>query len=118
MIVFNPLKVHLLCMPVGRDNICEKSSQYHFVNDYLYKTVDNEDGSSSDSGIYADRYYPEGFELGQEFDEVETDKQHKPNFQSVKQKQQFDRPDQRQRRPVHQQQNRDRISNNPNRRVI
>lgn len=105
-------------MPVGRDNICEKSSQFHFVNDYLYKTVDNEDGSSSDSGIYADRYYPEGFELGQEFDAEETDQRHVLNLQPVKRKQQPERPDQRQRRPVHQQQNRDRISNNPNRRVI
>jgi hypothetical protein len=30
-------------MPPGGDNICEKSSQFHFVNEYLYKPVNLEE---------------------------------------------------------------------------
>ncbi len=72
-------------MPATADNICKKSSQFHFVNDYLYRTVDNEDGSNS-SGIYADRYYPDGYEHGVPFDmsEVVHDQ---PNYQPFNRRQ-------------------------------
>ncbi|KAG7169564.1 hypothetical protein Hamer_G023781 [Homarus americanus] len=67
------LKHSWLC-PQGasfhQDNICEKSSKFHFVNEFLYKEVDGEDGSNK---TYADRYYPEGFEFG--VARVETDGQ-------------------------------------------
>lgn len=45
-------------MPRSEDNICAKSSKFHFVNEFLYKEVDGENKT------YADRYYPEGFEDG------------------------------------------------------
>lgn len=32
-------QVHLICMPAGADNVCQQSSKYHFVNDYLYKAL-------------------------------------------------------------------------------
>ncbi|XP_071530294.1 uncharacterized protein [Panulirus ornatus] len=54
-------QVHLICMPRSADNICAKSSKFHFVNDYLYKELDGERGANK---TYADRYYPEGFEFG------------------------------------------------------
>ncbi|XP_063606391.1 proline-, glutamic acid- and leucine-rich protein 1-like [Penaeus indicus] len=51
-------QVHLICMPRSEDNICAKSSKFHFVNEFLYKEVEGENKT------YADRYYPEGFEDG------------------------------------------------------
>lgn len=73
-------------MPATADNICKKSSQFHFVNDYLYRTVDNEDGTNTSSGIYADRYYPDGYEHGVPFDmsEVVHDQ---PNYQPFNRRQ-------------------------------
>ena len=111
-------------MPVGKDNICDKSSQFHFVNDYLYKTVENEDGSNASSGIYADRYYPEGYEQGKEFDMSEVVQPDRPNLQPFNRRQPSTRPDERQRRPApgpqqrHPGPNRDRPFNNDNRRVM
>ncbi|CAL4106225.1 unnamed protein product [Meganyctiphanes norvegica] len=55
-------QVHLICMPRAEDNICEKSSKFHFVNDFLYKELEYENSNSSKA--YADRYYPEDFEEG------------------------------------------------------
>ncbi|XP_018564544.1 uncharacterized protein LOC108905946 [Anoplophora glabripennis] len=54
-------QVHLICMPPGGDNICEKSSDYHFVNDFLYKPVNLEEHQQKPnvSLRYSDRYYPE-----------------------------------------------------------
>ncbi|XP_045122420.1 histone acetyltransferase KAT6A-like [Portunus trituberculatus] len=54
-------QVHLICMPRSEDNICARSSKFHFVNDFLYKELQAEDGRNK---TYADRYYPEGFEFG------------------------------------------------------
>ncbi|KAK7076824.1 hypothetical protein SK128_016778 [Halocaridina rubra] len=51
-------QVHLICMPQSEDNICERSSTFHFVNDYLYKEIEGPNKT------YADRYYPEGFQGG------------------------------------------------------
>lgn len=39
-------QVHLICMPPSSDNICEQSSKYHFVNDYLYKPINMEEHMS------------------------------------------------------------------------
>lgn len=36
-------QVHLICMPPSNENICEQSSKYHFVNDYLYKPINMEE---------------------------------------------------------------------------
>ena len=43
-------QVHLICMPRSEDNICARSSTFHFVNDFLYKEVEGER-----NGTYADR---------------------------------------------------------------
>merc|ERR1712071_635988 len=61
-------QVHLICMPANKDNICKKSSQFHFVNDYLYQPIDDEGNLDNSSLLYADRYYPEGYEHGAPFD--------------------------------------------------
>jgi len=61
-------QVHLICMPVNKENICKKSSQFHFVNDYLYQPIDDDGNTDNSSSIYADRYYPDGYEHGAPFD--------------------------------------------------
>lgn len=65
-------------MPPGGDNICEKSSQYHFVNDYLYKPVnlDEYQQKPNVSLRYSERFYPANYyeERGNEQDE---DRQHR-----------------------------------------
>lgn len=47
-------------MPPGADNICDKSSQFHFVNEYLYKPLNLEEHQNKPnvSLRYSDRYYP------------------------------------------------------------
>nr|CAI5829212.1 unnamed protein product [Callosobruchus analis] len=54
-------QVHLICMPPGNDNICEKSSTFHFVNDYLYKPINLEEYQHKPNVTlkYSDRYYPD-----------------------------------------------------------
>lgn len=39
-------QVHLICMPPSDENICDQSSKYHFVNDYLYKPINMEEHQS------------------------------------------------------------------------
>ncbi|XP_071440475.1 uncharacterized protein [Hetaerina americana] len=61
-------QVHLICMPPGGDNICQKSSQFHFVNDYLYRPINAEEVQAKPNVTlrYADRYYPENYERDEE----------------------------------------------------
>ncbi|KAG5892472.1 hypothetical protein JTB14_017436 [Gonioctena quinquepunctata] len=56
-------QVHLICMPPGGDNICDKSSDYHFVNDFLYKPLNLEEHQHKPNITlrYSDRYYPEQY---------------------------------------------------------
>ncbi|KAG8238188.1 hypothetical protein J437_LFUL014064 [Ladona fulva] len=56
-------QVHLICMPPGGDNICKKSSQFHFVNEYLYRPINAEEAQTKPNVTlrYADRYYPETY---------------------------------------------------------
>ncbi|XP_023946459.1 uncharacterized protein LOC112051874 [Bicyclus anynana] len=53
-------QVHLICMPPTHDNICQKSSKYHFVNDYLYRPINEEEVQRKPnvSLKYSDRFYP------------------------------------------------------------
>ncbi|XP_011555554.3 pheromone receptor transcription factor isoform X1 [Plutella xylostella] len=53
-------QVHLICMPPNHDNICQKSSKYHFVNEYLYRPINEEEVQRKPnvSLRYSDRYYP------------------------------------------------------------
>jgi len=56
-------QVHLICMPPSGDNICDQSSKYHVVNDYLYKAINLEEHETRPnvSLKYSERYYPESF---------------------------------------------------------
>lgn len=56
-------QVHLICMPPSGDNICEQSSKYHVVNDYLYKPINMEEHETRPNVTlkYSERYYPESF---------------------------------------------------------
>lgn len=47
-------------MPPSTDNICKKSSQYHFVNDYLYKPLNADEAQRRPNVTlkYSDRFYP------------------------------------------------------------
>nr|ATU82864.1 secreted Chitin binding peritrophin-like protein [Pristhesancus plagipennis] len=56
-------QVHLICMPPSVDNICSTSSQFHFVNDFLYKPINAEEAQTKPNVTlrYSDRYYPENY---------------------------------------------------------
>ncbi|XP_013178778.1 PREDICTED: GATA zinc finger domain-containing protein 10 [Papilio xuthus] len=53
-------QVHLICMPATQENICQRSSKYHFVNDYLYRPINQEEVQRKPnvSLKYSDRFYP------------------------------------------------------------
>ncbi|XP_067004564.1 uncharacterized protein [Anabrus simplex] len=56
-------QVHLICMPPSGDNICKQSSQFHFVNDYLYLPINEKEVQNKPNVTlrYSDRYYPDSF---------------------------------------------------------
>ncbi|XP_024868222.1 uncharacterized protein LOC112452143 isoform X2 [Temnothorax curvispinosus] len=53
-------QVHLICMPPSGDISCQKSSQYHFVNEYLYKPLNLQEAETKPNVTirYSERYYP------------------------------------------------------------
>ncbi|XP_012256357.2 uncharacterized protein LOC105686280 isoform X2 [Athalia rosae] len=53
-------QVHLICMPPSGDISCKKSSQYHFVNEYLYKPLNLAEAENKPNVTlrYSERYYP------------------------------------------------------------
>lgn len=53
-------QVHLICMPPNGDITCKKSSQYHFVNEYLYKPLNLDEAESKPNVTlrYSERYFP------------------------------------------------------------
>ncbi|XP_011337995.1 uncharacterized protein LOC105279728 isoform X2 [Ooceraea biroi] len=53
-------QVHLICMPPSGDISCKKSSQYHFVNEYLYKPLNQQEAETKPNVTlrYSERYYP------------------------------------------------------------
>jgi hypothetical protein len=60
-------------MPPSADSICAKSSNYHFVNEYLYRPINSEQAAASNTSLkYADRYYPSGYN-GSPIDEMEVE---------------------------------------------
>ena len=69
-------------MPANKENICKTSSQFHFVNDYLYQPIDDEGNSDNSSSIYADRYYPDGYEHGAPFDMSKVSEPEEVRYQS------------------------------------
>jgi hypothetical protein len=87
-------QIHLICMPPSNDNICEQSSKYTFVNDYLYKPINMEEHQSRPniSLRYSERYYPENFYL----DERQND-----NYEERRPpQQQQNNQEHRQRQPI------------------
>jgi hypothetical protein len=77
-------QVHLICMPATKENICQKSSEFHFVNEYLYKPIEDEYGNNN-TFLYADRYYPDGYEPGVPFDMANSKKPEKNQYQTAAQ---------------------------------
>lgn len=65
-------------MPPGGDNICAKSSQFHFVNEYLYKPINLEEHQSKPniSLKYSDRYYPDTY-YGANYEEEDGGNYHR-----------------------------------------
>lgn len=55
-------QVHLICMPPNSpaEITCKKSSQYHFVNEYLYKPLNLQEAESRPNVTlrYSERYFP------------------------------------------------------------
>ncbi|XP_054003984.1 LOW QUALITY PROTEIN: uncharacterized protein LOC128889953 [Hylaeus anthracinus] len=53
-------QVHLICMPPNGDINCKKSSQYHFVNEYLYKPLNLAEAENKPNVTlrYSERYFP------------------------------------------------------------
>lgn len=63
-------------MPPGQsDSICQKSSKYHFVNDYLYKPINEEEVQRKPSLAlkYSDRYYPAEVYTDDRYEEEEEE---------------------------------------------
>ncbi|XP_032510669.2 uncharacterized protein LOC116765329 isoform X1 [Danaus plexippus] len=70
-------QVHLICMPPTHDNICQKSSSYHFVNDYLYRPINEEEVQRKPnvSLKYSDRYYPQEVYRDDRYDRDEEEEE-------------------------------------------
>lgn len=57
-------QVHLNCVPASQD-ICNTAEKFFFVNDYLHKELDAR--GPNNTVLYAQRYYPDGYVLGDPF---------------------------------------------------
>lgn len=64
-------------MPPGNDNICQQSSQYHFINDYLYKPLNLEEHQNKPniSLRYSDRFYPDKYHYQNEYSDEEEEEE-------------------------------------------
>lgn len=98
-------------MPPSSENICKQSTQYHFVNDFLYRPVNTEEANSRPNVTlrYGDRYYPgSSSETDYSYDESSLSKhQQKPaqdEDEEVVEFRQRPQPALRQRFPQQQQQ--------------
>lgn len=80
MRVFDLRQVHLICMPPTHDNICQKSAKYHFVNEYLYRPINEEEVQRKPnvSLKYSDRYYPAEVYHDDRFEEDEDGEEVRP----------------------------------------
>lgn len=73
-------------MPPSGDNICEQSSKYHVVNDYLYRPINEEEHQSRPNVTlrYSERYYPEDFYVDERRDrDREEEYRQRPRNQPV-----------------------------------
>ena len=55
-------QINLICQPQSADNICQRSNEFTFVNDYLYQQISNDTRKPQ----YADRYYPDASAAGEQ----------------------------------------------------
>lgn len=64
-------------MPPSGENICQQSSKYHVVNDYLYKPVNLAEHESKPNITlrYSERYYPENFYQDDRQEDYQQDRQ-------------------------------------------
>ncbi|XP_026726702.1 transcription factor SPT20 homolog isoform X2 [Trichoplusia ni] len=87
-------QVHLICMPPTHDSICQKSSKYHFVNEYLYRPINEEEVQRKPnvSLKYSDRYYPSEVYRDDRYDQEDEEEEEAPRRQPA--------PAQLQARPV------------------
>ncbi|XP_030024710.2 transcription factor SPT20 homolog isoform X2 [Manduca sexta] len=76
-------QVHLICMPPTHDNICMKSSKYHFVNEYLYRPINEEEVQKKPnvSLKYSDRYYPAEVYRDDRYEQDEEEEEEQPRRQ-------------------------------------
>ncbi|XP_045458015.1 transcription factor SPT20 homolog [Melitaea cinxia] len=87
-------QVHLICMPPTSDNICQKSAKYHFINDYLYRPINEEEVQRKPnvSLKYSDRYYPAEVYRDDRYDQEDEEEEEEPRHAPAPQQQ---RPAQR-----------------------
>ncbi|XP_053606458.1 transcription factor SPT20 homolog [Plodia interpunctella] len=73
-------QVHLICMPPTHDNICQKSAKYHFVNEYLYRPINEEEVQRKPnvSLKYSDRFYPAEVYRDDRYDQEEEEEEEPP----------------------------------------
>ncbi|CAB3237709.1 unnamed protein product [Arctia plantaginis] len=76
-------QVHLICMPPTHESICQKSSKYHFVNDYLYRPINEEEVQRKPnvSLKYSDRYYPAEVYTDDRYEQEEQEEEEAPRRQ-------------------------------------
>lgn len=70
-------QIHLICMPPSNDNICDQSSKYHIVNDYLYKPINLQEHQTKPNVTlrYSDRYFPENYYENENQDDEQDTRQ-------------------------------------------
>lgn len=73
-------QVHLICMPPTHDSICQKSAKYHFVNEYLYRPINEEEVQKKPnvSLKYSDRYYPSEVYRDDRYEQEEEEEEEQP----------------------------------------
>ncbi|CAH0689901.1 unnamed protein product [Chilo suppressalis] len=99
-------QVHLICMPPTHDNICQKSAKYHFVNEYLYRPINEEEVQRKPnvSLKYSDRYYPAEVYRDDRYEEEEEEEEQPRRAPAPHHQQQQQQQQQQQARPARPQQ--------------
>ncbi|CAG9784140.1 unnamed protein product [Diatraea saccharalis] len=95
-------QVHLICMPPTHDNICQKSAKYHFVNEYLYRPINEEEVQRKPnvSLKYSDRYYPAEVYRDDRYEQEEEEEESPRRAAPVQQAPRPARPQQQQQPQV------------------
>ncbi|XP_037956137.1 transcription factor SPT20 homolog [Teleopsis dalmanni] len=96
-------QIHLICMPPSNENICQQSSKYHIVNDYLYKPINLQEHQSKPNVTlrYSERYYPENYYENDRY--VDDDEAPRQRVNHQRQPVQVGFQQQQQIQPVYQQ---------------